>query len=110
MLILRNTSAKWQTWAQNPKHEIRNSKQIQNQNDQKQFVFKDPCKSGLSRHRFEHLNFGNSNLFRQYCLGRGDFRISSFAACFRARFVLLLHSAKQIRIMNVVAEDTLDVC
>jgi hypothetical protein len=26
-----NTSAKWQTWAQNPKHEILNPKQIQNQ-------------------------------------------------------------------------------
>jgi hypothetical protein len=57
-----NTLAKWQTWAQNPKHEIRRTqilqaKQIQNQNDQKQFVLEYPCKPGLSRHRFEHLNF-----------------------------------------------------
>jgi hypothetical protein len=37
---MRNTLAKWHTWAQNPKHEIRRTqilqaKQIQNQNDQK---------------------------------------------------------------------------
>ena len=45
--LTRNTLAKWQTWAQNPKHEIRRTqilqaKQIQNQNDQKQPVFKYP--------------------------------------------------------------------